>query len=175
MAIIYVNLHPSYTYSNIIIQEGFVEGIKAYVKAVDWLSWDWTSLKNKPIICVHGGFSDDPDAIKKHLERTEVFLQRISSTGDHELFIRDERGDEWQKYRPERSYSADQLFNIEIQKYHSNSNRESIKRDMEKYSEMLKRHDEPILREILQEAEDQLYEIDRTEQQRRMMIKELWQ
>lgn len=74
MANVYVNLHPDYTYSNVIIGDGYISELKEYVSLVDWLQWDWHSVKGKPVIQVFGGFANDESAVEKHLERTWVLL-----------------------------------------------------------------------------------------------------
>lgn len=63
---VYVNLHPNYNYSTIIINDGYVEELKDYVKYVEWLNWDFSSIKGKPIIIISGA---------NHIERVRVFYR----------------------------------------------------------------------------------------------------
>ena len=76
MGNVYVNLHPTYTFANVVV-EGYIKELQDYVRLVDWLGWDWQSIKGKPLIQVFGGFSSDDRAVEKHFERTWVLLQRI--------------------------------------------------------------------------------------------------
>lgn len=109
MAKIYVNLHPQYSYSNVIIGSGYIAFLKEYVKKVNWLMWDWISLHGKPLIMVRG------DSKEQCAELVSVLLQRIldDEQGEHEIFVRNERDDEWMKYIPVKKFSEDEMRRIE--------------------------------------------------------------
>lgn len=51
MGNVYVNLHPTYTFANVVV-EGYIKELQDYVRLVDWLGWDWQSIKGKPLIQV---------------------------------------------------------------------------------------------------------------------------
>lgn len=165
MAKIYVNLHPQYSYSNVIIGSGYIAFLKEYVQLVEWLTWDWISLRNKPIINVCG------DSKEQSLELLFVLLQRILQDEKHEIFVRNERGENWEEYVPEKEYSEEEMQQIEFQprkdferklkwceeniekfkRYEKLSNDNVLK---EALMEELKRRDD-----LLQEEEDRLNRI----------------
>lgn len=179
MAKICVNLHPKYTYSTMIISDGYINQMKEYIKFVDWLDWDWLSLKKKPIIRISGESASDENAIENHLERTTVVLQRLINSGNHDIFVRNERTDEWQKYKQEKNYSDKQMYDIEIQKNHRNEKIEWVKRDIKKYSDMLLQCEEKkVVEQMLFESEEKLKalieEEFKKEQIRFKKIKEIW-
>ena len=180
MAVVYVNLHPNYNYSNIIIQDGYVAELKEYVANVDWLHWDFHSLGGKkPLVCVMGGWSDDPDAVERHLERTKVVLQRLLSVGC-EIFVRDERNDEWEVYVPESSFGKTEMYEIEIQLLRSSEKEKWALAEIEKYQQLidigLERgiETEALLIKLLNEAKSRVDECRNTEKRRQDKIKSIW-
>ena len=133
---IYVNLHPKYTYSNLIIQDGYIDFLKKYVSLVDWLSWDFASTKGKPIIHIMGGWSDDEEAIEKHLIRTRVILQRLKDITT-EIYIRNERVDEWSLYRENKVFTDEELYKLEIERLHENKHLLWAENDMKKFKKLI--------------------------------------
>lgn len=174
MASVYVNLHPTYTYANVIISDGYIKELKEYVSLVDWLEWDWYSVKGKPLIQVSGGASNDDRAIEKHFERTWVLLQRIMSSGNHEIFIRDSKHEDWTTYQPNLKYTEKQMIEIEIQKVRESDKEMRLQADIEKYHKMLKYRGDELLKKMLQEAEENLKQIKKEEQFRKERIKGVW-
>lgn len=111
---LYVNLHSDCSYSNIIIQ-GYINKLKEYINAVDWLMWDFFSIKGRPMIRCMGNNTNSEDEKEKHIKRTDIFLQRILNDDPSvEVYIRDSRGDGWQTYNPTHKYTTDEMLDEEI-------------------------------------------------------------
>jgi hypothetical protein len=169
---VYVDLHPTYTYSNVIIGEGYIDELKEYVNLVDWLTWDWYSIKGKPVICVSGGFSDD--AVEKHLERTYVFLQRILSSGEHSIFIRDSRSDDWTVYESKQEYTEQQMQNIEIQKVNDLDRELNIQADIEQFTDLLAYKQDERIKKRLDNSMEELRKFKEEEIRRQERLKRIW-
>lgn len=172
MATIRVNLHPAYSYSNVIIQNGYIAELKEYVKLVDWLSWDFVSVKGNPIICIHGGFDDI--AKDKHIERTHVFLQRIKDNGKHDVFVRDERWDDWQEYFPTKTYTPKEIYDIEKQRIRKDERLEWVLQDIEKYENMLEMDEKGFIKGLLEERRKDLCKYEQEEFDRCRNIQKIW-
>lgn len=124
---VYVNLHPKYDYANMTINEGNIEELKEYVKNVEWLMWDFESKKGKSFIRVSGD---------QHIERTNVVLQRLLKKGAS-VYIRNERSDEWNKYKSEKEFSDDEMIEIEQQKHGEQYQLEWAEKDLAKWENMI--------------------------------------
>lgn len=124
---VYVNLHPKYDYANMTINEGYIEELKEYVKNVEWLMWDFTSSRGKSFIRISG---------ERHIERTNVVLQRLLKKGAS-VYIRNERADEWSKYKPEKEFSDGEMIEIEQQKYGEQYQLERAERDLANWENMI--------------------------------------
>lgn len=174
MADIYVNLHPTYTYSNVIIGEGYIDNLKEYVNLVDCLNWDWFSLKGKPLIRVSGGFGSDENSIEKHLERTKVLLQRIVEHGNHNIFIRNSRGEEWTRYVPEQTYTEQRMYEIEVQRIKEPDNERWVREDIKKYQAMLENVEADWIKQVLNEKIEKSNELEEKEILRKNNLKGVW-
>lgn len=174
MSKLYVNLHPSYTYSNVIISEGYIDELKNYVSLVEWLHWDWYSVRGRPVIQVTGGFSDGENTVDNHLERTKVFLQRIIENGNNDIFVRNSRSDEWVAYKPEQKYSEGQMFDIEVQRIQRQDKAKWLKSDIKKFQNLLKINQNEVLKEALEESIINLRKLEEEEILRQIHLKEVW-
>ena len=180
MAIIYVNFHPEYSYSNIIIQSGYIGKLKEYVANVDWLHWDFLSLKGqKPILQVMGGWATEEGAVERHIERTKVVLQRLQSVSA-EIFIRNERDDEWKEYVADCCFNEEEMSEIEMQLLRENDKEKNAKADIEKFQKMIDKGKERGIvpePELLQWLNDSIEALERCraeEKLRKEKIKGLW-
>lgn len=179
MAVVYVNLHPNYSYSNIIIQSGYVAELKEYVANVEWLHWDFSSLRgNKPLLVAMGGWANESEAIERHLERTKVVLQRLQSVGA-EIYIRNERKDDWREYIADRVFDEDEMYQIEIQLLRENIKEKWAIADIEKFQRLIdiglkKGIDTEPLLNWLNDAKERLEECRSLEELRKENIKNLW-
>ncbi|MES5159877.1 hypothetical protein ABVC47_00005, partial [Fannyhessea vaginae] len=97
------------------------------MKNVEWLMWDFTSSKGKSFITISG---------ERHIERTKVVLQRLLKKRAS-VYIRNERVDEWSKYKPEKEFSNDKMIEIEQQKYGEQYQLEWAERDLAKWEHMI--------------------------------------
>lgn len=174
MANIYVNLHPDYTYSNVIIGDGYISELREYVSLVDWLQWDWHSVKGKRVIQVFGGFANDESAVEKHLERTWVLLQRIINSGEHGIFIRNSRNDEWMVYEHKHEYTEQQMNGIEVQRIREPDKERWIKSDIAKCQELLEYRQDEMIKEMLDNKVAELKEMEAEELLRQKRITEVW-
>lgn len=157
---IYINIHPTYTYSIAVIQ-GYVPILKDYVRYVDWLSWDFP---NKRQIMI-SGILQEPGSHLLH-KRTQTFIQRMTDIGE-EVQIRDNRGDEW-RYPEYEKLSDDEMLEIEYENDHTDEIQWAIK-DVEKYKELydFDRNDDTV-KQWLDEAERYLQNaLDEEERRKR--------
>lgn len=167
---VYVNLHPRYDYANMTINEGYIEELKEYVKNVEWLMWDFTSSKGKSFIRISG---------ERHIERTNVVLQRLLKKGAS-VYIRNERADEWSKYKPEKEFSNDEMIEIEQQKYGEQYQLEWAERDLAKWENMIAAgievgiEPQPKLLGLRDEAKAEIEKIKEKERERLDKIANLW-
>ena len=180
MADVYVNLHPTYIYSNIVIQNGYIAELKEYVVSVEWLHWEHGSLKGKkPLLCVMGGWANEEGAVERHLERTKVILQRLQSVGA-KIHIRNERNDEWTEYVPDSLFTADEMYEIEVQRLKESDKERWARADIEKYQKWidvgLEKGIEPEeeLMAWFNEAKERLEECMEEEKGRKEKIKNAW-
>lgn len=128
---IYVNLFPDGDYSHIIINKGRIPELKEYVANVDWLFWDYMSIKNFPILTVNG--------IKEkgsHLIRTKIVLQRIQKKGA-EIFWRNKREDEWQPYIADTFFLEEEMLEEECKETFEIQNSIIKNDEMELYEDMI--------------------------------------
>lgn len=167
---IYVNLHPKYDYANMTINEGYIDELKEYVKNVEWLTWDFTSVKGKSFIRISG---------ERHIERTNVVLQRLLKKGAS-VYIRNERVDEWSKYKPEKEFSNDEMIEIEQQKHGEQYQLEHAKRNLAKCENMIAVRIEkgidlpPELLGLRDQAEAEIEKIKEEERERLNKIANIW-
>ena len=174
MVDIYVNLHPTYSYSNVIISNGKIPQLKEYVKLVEWLEWDWHSIKGFPIIQVIGGFSNDENSKVKHIEYTNVVLQRIMKQNDCNILIRNSRGDEWSKYIPKQMYTEKEMYEFEVQRLKESDQEKWIKSDINKFQKMLIESKDETIERILNKRIDKLRELEEAEKIRKEKLKQIW-
>lgn len=127
MGKVYINLHPDYNYSNVVIAEHI--DLKTYVKNVDWADWSWQKRNMIQITSFDGNGT--------HIKRTNVFAQRLLNAG-HEVLIRNERKDEWNVFE-DKGYTEDYMFEVDIEPMSSELNRElkSIKDDIKDEEELV--------------------------------------
>lgn len=167
---VYVNLHPKYDYANMTINEGYIEELKEYVKNVEWLMWDFTSSKGKSFIRISG---------ERHIERTNVVLQRLLKKGAS-VYIRNERVDEWSKYKPEKEFSNDEMIEIEQQKHGKQHQLEWAERDLAEWENMIAIviekgiEPEPILLGWRDKAKKEIEKIKEEERERLDKIANIW-
>lgn len=174
MVDIYVNLHPTYSYSNVIISNGKIPQLKEYVKLVEWLEWDWHSIKGFPIIQVIGGFSNDENSKVKHIEYTNVVLQRIMKQNDCNILIRNSRGDEWSKYIQKQMYKEKEMYEFEVQRLKESDQEKWIKSDINKFQKMLIESKDETIERILNKRIDKLRELEEAEKIRKEKLKQIW-
>lgn len=174
MTDIYVNLHPTYSYSNVIISNGNIPQLKEYVKLVEWLAWDWHSLKGYPIIQISGGFSNDENSKAKHIEYTNVVLQRIMKQNDCNILIRNSRGEEWSKYIPKQMYTEKEMYEFEVQRLKESDQEKWIKSDIDKFKKMLIASKDKTIERMISESMDKLREIEEAEKMRKEKLKQIW-
>lgn len=166
---IYVNLHPNYDYANVMVG-GFIEELKEYVNLVAWLSWDYASSKGRPFIRVSG---------KNHLERVYVLLQRLMDE-DVEIYIRNERADEWEKYKAEKVYTSEEMVAMERQRDKEPDEWKWAKEDLEKankyISMSLEKGIEPddMILTMKKEAEERNQKNENAERDRIYKILKIW-
>lgn len=174
---VYVNLHPTYTYSNIVINDGYIEELKEYVKQVSWLMWDYSSIKKKTMIRVLGGYSNDDKAVEKHLKRTEIFLQRLLEINKLiEIFIRNSRDDEWVKYSQLNKYSESEMIKEEsIPDNDYITRMEWYKKDFEKLS-LLSANcpDDDMVKNLLEESIQNMKDLELSELKRKNQIRKIF-
>ena len=172
MADVYVNLHLTYTYANVIISNGYIKELKEYVRLVDWIDWDWMSIKGKPLLRISGGFDDD--AIERHLERTRVFLQRVMNSGSHKIYVRNKRNDEWLGYQPTIQYTVKQMEEIEKQRLEELYREKWIREDLNKLSKMNQQKEDEFIRNMILKKRQEFDELIKAEKLRQESIKEIW-
>lgn len=173
MGNVYVNLHPTYTFANVVV-EGYIKELQDYVRLVDWLGWDWQSIKGKPLIQVFGGFSSDDRAVEKHFERTWMLLQRIMNSGEHAIFIRDSRRDKWTDYHASIEYTEKQMNEVEVQRVRQSDKEKWLKKDIEKFGKMLEVQKDELIQKMMREAMQELEKLEKEEQIRQERIKKVW-
>lgn len=167
---VYVNLHPKYDYSNVTINEGYIAELKEYVKNVEWLEWDYVSVKGKPFIRVSG---------ENHIERTKVLLQRLMKKGVT-VYVRNERGEEWSVYEPQKEFSNTEMVQIEQQKYKPQYDLEWAEKDLEKMEKMIEFGvkkgiaPEPELLQWRDEVIERIKKIEADERQRLDSVAKAW-
>lgn len=167
---VYVNLHPQYDYANVAINEGYIAELKEYVKNVEWLEWDCISVKGKPFIRVSG---------EKHIEKVNVLLQRLMKKGAT-VYVRNERGEEWNVYEPQKEFSNAEMVQIEQQRYKPQYDLEWAKQDLEKMERMIELglkkgiEPEPELLKWRDEAIERIKKIDEDERQRLDRVAKTW-
>lgn len=174
MVDIYANLHPTYSYSNVIISNGKIPQLKEYVKLVEWLEWDWHSLKGYPVIQISGGFSIDDTSKAKHIEYTDVVLQRIMKQNDCNIFVRNSRGEEWNKYIPKQMYTEKEMYEFEVQRLKASDQENWIKRDIDKLKKILIVSKDKTIERMLSESIDKLKELEEAEKIRKEKLKQIW-
>lgn len=167
---VYVNLHPKGNLSSVIISERYIGELKEYIKCVDWLRWDFVSRRGKKIIKVHH---------EEHNTRTYVVLQRLMDKGA-DVFIRNERDDEWRKYQPKQVFSKDEMIKIEQQRDSVFYELEWAKKDLEKVDNLIEQNMERgILPDdfLLKWQEESRERVEKAENQERIRceaIATLW-
>lgn len=166
---VYVNLHPTYTYANVMVC-GFIKELKEYVKLVDWLVWDYSSGKGRPFIMVKG---------ENHIEKVAVLLQRISDY-DAEIHIRDSRSDEWTDYKPKKIYTEGEMIAIEQKRDEEPKEwrwaRESLEEANNYITMYLERGKEPdeLLLGMKKDAEERIEDLKDSEESRLRSISKIW-
>jgi len=128
MSIVYINLHPQYNYAMAMIQ-GYIPELKAYVKNVDWLSWD-RSRKRQIMI---SGNNEKYHLL--HLNLAVIFAQRMRQT-DADVKIRNERTDDWEDFQ-EKDITAEYMISIECEKIRGDNQRDQILNAIQKDKEYL--------------------------------------
>lgn len=171
---IYVNLHPTSPYSNVVISNGHIPQLKEYVKLVEWLEWDWHSLKGYPIIQVSGGFSSDENSKAKHIEYTNVVLQRIMKQNDCNILIRNSRGEEWSKYIPKQIYTEKEMYEFEVQRLKASDQEIWIRSDIDKLKKLLIASKDKTIERMLSESIDKLRELEDAEKIRKEKLNKIW-
>lgn len=179
MAIVYVNLHPKYNYSNIVI-DGYIEELKDYVKDVDWLNWDYASLRGrKPIVFVMGGYVTDEKSIELHLEYVKVILQRLYLIGI-EIYIRDERWNDWDLYLPSKFFTEDEMYHKEIKLIKEKEEEKWVKENIKKYQNLIQfsiekeKEVDSLLNDLLNSELEKYEEIKKKEEERKERLKNVW-
>lgn len=174
MTTVYMNLHPDYSYSTAILSGSYFD-VREYVMLVDWLMWDGMGKSPSRQILISGDVEDLERAKKQHLERAEVFAQRLQQKGVHVL-VRNERNEEWKPFiSPERT--NEELVAIECERWHEADEERWAKRDIEKYSALIEKYkdmDVSDLIAILQEAKERLRRYEDSEAARIEAVKRLW-
>lgn len=85
---IYINRKDSVSYSNAMIQD-YLPQLKNYVKELEYLSWVMPAKRGGVWTVMIQDTRDFP-------RRLENFISQMKEW-DCEIFIRNERGDEWEK------------------------------------------------------------------------------
>lgn len=176
MTTVYINLHPDYDYSTVII-DGYLD-LREYVQNVDWLSWDKTK-KGPWQIRVHGPLSDRELAKTKHMERAAVLAQRLIDNGCT-VKARLHRGDMWQ-YLKKPEFTKEKLLAIECERDQEPDVVIWAKKDIEKFTKLLNVAKERNMTDKIQWLEDELdskketvQNFEKEEVFRIALLKELW-
>lgn len=181
MITVYVNLHPEYNYSNIIINGGKIPELKDYVANVDWLIWDYMSLKGKPMLMVHGKFKENGS----HIKRTQIVLQRINfliskwlCSEKLEVLMRNERDEDWAPYIIKNSFSEEEMLKEEFERIGYDQELDGCKKDIEKSKKYLSwaielkdQKNIKVMQKILKENQERLNKIIHEEENRKIKIK----
>lgn len=178
MAIVYINLHPNYSYATAIIS-GFVD-VREYVKNVEWLSWEPSKTGTRQIM-ISGPVGNLEAAKTQHIVRATVFSQRMLQLGV-EVFVRNERTDEWEKWKKNKTtlFSSDDLLKIECQRDREPHEVRWAKENIEKYrgyvefAEKTASEQLDTLRQMLKEEEERLADCLAHECARVEAIKNIW-
>ena len=177
MAIVYINLHPNYSYATAIIGEGYFD-IRDYVKHIDWLTWDM--LDRVPQIRIHGTLGDHEKAKSEHMERAAVFAERMTSFGC-KVLVRNERGEKWSQFE-RQGLSEEEMQAIEYQRCHEFHEERWAKERIEKYGNLLvlaKEQGNPVnialVEKMLSEGIEWLDRCQKEEAQRIEAIKDFWE
>lgn len=176
MTTVYINLHPDYDYSTVIV-DGFLD-LKEYVQNVEWLSWEKTK-KGPWQIKVHGTLSDRELAKKQHMVRAAVFSQRLIENGCV-VKARLHRGDGWQ-YLKKTEFTKERLLAIECERDREPAAVIWAKKDIEKFTDLLNVAKEknmtdkiPWLEDELEDKKRILLQYEKDEAFRVAVLKELW-
>lgn len=175
-AVVYINLHPNYDYANAIIQEGYIASLKEYVKAVDWLAWDYVT-KGRSMIRIFGHpFKTGSD----HLKRTNVFVCRLLNEGVT-VFERDERDEPWQEVS-NIELSEAEMYEIEIEHTETDEERWANERAI-KYIPLYKGaidnqnvsyEEKELYKNSIQALEDDMKKVQEIELERKEKIRKIW-
>ena len=176
MTTVYMNLHPEYDYSTVIIKGDF--DLREYVQNVEWLSWEKTK-KGSWQIRVQGTLSDRELAKKQHLVRAAAFSQRLIENGCV-VEARLHRGESWKSLK-KTEFTKERLLKIECERDREPDAVIWAKRDIEKFTNLLNIAKEknmtdkiPWIEEELERNKKILLQYEKDEAFRIAVLKELW-
>lgn len=93
-----------------------------------------------------------------------------------DVFVRNNRSDEWTQYKPSRVFTVTEMVHMEQQRDSEPDELRWAKQNVEKYESFIERGKdiEPILNKMLKEAEENFEEAKKREQQRMDKVACVW-